>query len=106
MLFENKKLLLNRLEMQRPVSRARRSPKCLKLVLPLEPVADRSVIVDLAVGSKNELTILAKQRLLSRSRIDDRQSFVCQYCLLLIVNATPVRPAMSQTTGHLQYSRS
>lgn len=65
-------------------------------------IAQRRVVVDLAVHREREAAVARPQRLRTRARIDDRQPLVRQDRALVRVHPAPVRPAVPLARRQIQ----
>ena len=74
----------------------------LELEVDLEVLLQLLVVVDLAVDGQYVRALGIVERLCAVARIDDGQALVHQDGLVGAVDAGPVRPAVTQSLGHLQ----
>ncbi|MNC03055.1 hypothetical protein D3C75_504480 [compost metagenome] len=74
----------------------------LELEVDLEALLEFLVVVDLAVDGQYVSALGVVERLGAIARIDDGQALVHQDGLVGAVDAGPVRPAVTQSLGHLQ----
>ena len=63
---------------------------------------DFLMIVDFAVSSQDDFSVIAYKRLLSAERVNNRKTFMTQNRIISSINPAPVRTTVTNSLTHLQ----